>query len=95
MTRRCSCGADARDGFDVRECSDCTFQRCDEHAKDVGGAWTCTDCAADRKKFEVYAENVARLDVRRVIEHPERYHDKRTHAAWEGWVARGGEVTHA
>lgn len=77
----------------VKSCNDCTLDVCDEHAKDCGDAWTCTDCVTDRARFEFYAENVAGLDVRRVIEHPERYFDKRTQAAWQAWVARGGAVT--
>ena len=51
-TKRCTaCGADARDGADVRRCDECTFGYCAECVPStVGGAVVCDECRREAER---------------------------------------------
>ena len=51
IVRCSSCGADARDGADVRRCDECTFGYCAECVPSkVGGAVVCDECRREAER---------------------------------------------
>lgn len=65
MIHRCSilsCGVEAKDGFVIAPCSQCTFDFCEEHRTTVDGALVCDVCYKLMTKEKAVAKIIGPID---------------------------------